>query len=170
MQTQSESSAIRPSFPVGILRQDGRFHVLAGASIPEGSRIMNLIGQESDQASRYSVQVAWQRHVETWVPLQGDASLDSCQVRYMNHSCQPNTRFVDRQVVALRDIAAREELTFDYNTTEWEMAEAFVCECGHCGGRRIAGFRHLLPAQREACKDRLPPYLQMRLTHSLPAE
>ncbi len=101
--------------------------------------------------------------METWVPLGGDASLDSCQVRYMNHSCQPNTHFAGRQVVALRDIAEREELTFDYNSTEWEMAEAFVCECGHCGGSRISGFKNLTPKEQRAMADRLPAYLLARM-------
>ncbi len=161
MQSQTTPIPFPPRFPVGILRQDGRFHVLSGAAIPAGAKIMELIGEESDQASRYSVQVAWQRHVETWVPLEGDTSLDSCQVRYMNHSCDPNTKFEDRQVIALRDIAAREELTFDYNTTEWEMAEAFICECGHCGGLHISGFKNLSPADQQNKWDRLPEYLRM---------
>ncbi len=32
-------------YPVGILRQHGRFHVLAGAAIPAGAEIMELVGE-----------------------------------------------------------------------------------------------------------------------------
>ncbi|MDF1838164.1 MAG: SET domain-containing protein-lysine N-methyltransferase [Planctomycetota bacterium] len=163
MQMQSDTAAPRPYYPVGILRQDGRFHVLAGAFFLAGERIMELTGEASDRPSRYSVQVGWQEHVETWVPLEDDTSLDSCQVRYMNHSCRPNTRIVDRQVVALRDIGVREELTFDYNTTEWEMAESFPCECGHCGGQRIAGFKILSAEGRQSRANQLPEYLRSRM-------
>ena len=53
----------------------------------------------------------------------------------MNHSCRPNVR-VDvelRLVVALRDIAAEESITYFYPSTEWEMAEPFGCGCGEPG-------------------------------------
>ncbi len=152
-----------PHYPVGILRQHGRFHVLAGAPIPKGAHIMDLVGELSSRPSRYSVQVDVDLHVETWVPVQGDTSLDSCQVRYMNHSCKPNTRILNRQVIALRHIEEREELTFDYNTTEWEMAETFVCTCGHCDDRRISGFKGLSPLEQEERRDLLPPHLQTKL-------
>jgi hypothetical protein len=163
MQIATQPVIAAPAYPVGILRMNGRFHVLSGQAIPKGACILRLEGHPSALPTRYSVQVGWQEHVETWVPLVEEASLDSCQVRYMNHSCQPNTRFADRQVIALRDIAAHEELTFDYNTTEWEMAEAFQCECGHCGGRTIAGFRHLSPTEQRGRRDRLPEYLRSRI-------
>jgi SET domain-containing protein len=51
---------------------------------------------------------------------------------YGNHSCDPNT---DRNRVALRDIAAGEELTSDYaqfSTKDWEM----TC---HCGAKNCKG-------------------------------
>lgn len=163
MPIESSPLAHSPHYPVGILRQHGRFHVLAGSPIPKGAHIMDLIGELSSRPSRYSVQVDVNLHVETRVPVQGDASLDSCQVRYMNHSCKPNTRFLNRQVIALHNIEEREELTFDYNTTEWEMAEAFVCTCGHCAGRRISGFKHLTPAEQLERSPALPDYLRARL-------
>lgn len=53
-------------------------------------------------------------------------------VAYLNHSCRPNT-LVDTSalsIVAARDIAAGEELTFFYPSTEWDMDRPFVCLCG----------------------------------------
>ena len=41
-------------------------------------------------------------------------------------------------------------MTFNYNTTEWEMAEPFSCGCGseNCLGT-IQGLKHLTISQRE---------------------
>jgi len=65
---------------------------------------------------------------------------------YLNHACRPNV-FVDTAalaVVAARDIAAGDELTFFYPSTEWDMARPFVCLCGapECI-RLVAGAKYL---------------------------
>lgn len=53
-----------------------------------------------------------------------------------NHSCEPNVGVRGQIVlVARRQIAAGEEMTFDYDTTE-VSAEPFNCLCGH---RRCRG-------------------------------
>ncbi|KAG8348274.1 SET domain [Trypanosoma vivax] len=71
------------------------------------------------------------------------------------HSCEPNVRIsVDAtngtaDCLTLRDIQPGEILSFNYATTEWDMAVAFSCACGSdgCTGT-IRGFRHLdLPTQ-----------------------
>jgi hypothetical protein len=59
--------------------------------------------------------------------------------RYMNHSCAPSA-YVDLDrcwIVALRDIAAGEEINFDYLRTERRIIAPFDCHCGapHCIGR-----------------------------------
>ena len=65
---------------------------------------------------------------------------------YLNHSCQPNTvvNVSDLTVVAARDIAAGDELSFFYPSTEWEMDRPFVCLCGapQCV-RLVAGAKYL---------------------------
>lgn len=65
---------------------------------------------------------------------------------YMNHSCDPNTEVntTTMTIVARRDIAPGEPLTFFYPSTEWEMDRPFVCACGtdRCVGI-VAGARHL---------------------------
>ena len=95
---------------------------------------------EAPRATRYSIQVGEDRHVEPRGPL-----------AFLNHSCAPNC-VVDTAgpaglaLVALRDVAAGAELTFFYPATEWEMAEPFACRCGasECLGT-IAGARHVAP-------------------------
>jgi hypothetical protein len=54
------------------------------------------------------------------------------ELTYMNHSCRPNVvvHTGDLACYAVRDIAAGEELTFFYPSTEWDMARPFVCLCG----------------------------------------
>ena len=60
--------------------------------------------------------------------------------RYANHSCRPNAQPVARRgrvvLVALRPIAAGEEITFDYGE---EYVELFFkksgCRCADCRGR-----------------------------------
>jgi hypothetical protein len=54
-------------------------------------------------------------------------------LQYVNHSCKPNVFFntTTFQFTALRDIAAGEELTFFYPSTEWDMAQTFQCHCGN---------------------------------------
>ncbi|MFH0713194.1 MAG: SET domain-containing protein [Candidatus Micrarchaeota archaeon] len=67
---------------------------------------------------------------------------------FVNHSCDPNAglRFLGRKfvLVAIRDITAGEEVTFDYSTTmdedEWELQ----CNCGSKKCRRvIRDFKYL---------------------------
>lgn len=52
-------------------------------------------------------------------------------LQYVNHSCSPNAFFdtAAMQFVALTDVEEGEELTFFYPSTEWEMAQAFLCRC-----------------------------------------
>lgn len=64
----------------------------------------------------------------------------------INHSCDPNCFFntTTMELVALKEIAADEELTFFYPSTEWDMDQAFKCTCGskHCIGL-VKGARYL---------------------------
>jgi hypothetical protein len=58
-------------------------------------------------------------------------ALEPNYLQYVNHSCNPNVFFntTTFQLVALRDIGVDEELTFFYPSTEWDMAQAFQCNC-----------------------------------------
>jgi len=64
-----------------------------------------------------------------------------------NHSCEPNAGIVrDVFLVAMRDIKAGEEVTFDYSTI---IADAWVLEC-NCGSvlcRKLIGKFVDLPAE-----------------------
>jgi hypothetical protein len=53
-------------------------------------------------------------------------------IQYINHSCDPNVFFntSTMELVTLKDIAPGDELRFFYPSTEWDMAQPFVCNCG----------------------------------------
>lgn len=53
-------------------------------------------------------------------------------LQYVNHSCQPNVFFDTTlmQLIALKRIEINEEFRFFYPSSEWQMTQAFVCNCG----------------------------------------
>jgi SET domain-containing protein len=56
---------------------------------------------------------------------------------FLNHSCEPNVGIQGQIVfVAMRAVAAGEELTLDYATIE-RPAEPMTCRCGAEGCRRV---------------------------------
>jgi hypothetical protein len=65
---------------------------------------------------------------------------------YANHSCDPNAGIrANRRLVAIRDIAAGEEIRFDYSTTMDEDYWTLDCRCGAaCCRGRVTDF-HQLP-------------------------
>ena len=85
----------------------------------------------------------------------------------INHSCDPNAglRFTDAGVflVAVRDIAAGEEIAWDYSTTladsDWKM----ICQCRSADCRRVIGTFATLGEERQAWfleRDLVAPYLR----------
>lgn len=67
-------------------------------------------------------------------------------LQYTNHSCSPNVFFdtTAMELVALKDIESNEEFTFFYPSTEYDMAQPFICFCGSQDClRNIRGARYL---------------------------
>ncbi len=87
------------------------------------------------------------------------------------HSCDPNCAidFNSWTFYSKRPIQSGELLTYDYFTTEWEMAAPFRCACGseNCRGF-ISGFKHLpVPRQEELARS-VSPFLLRRLFEQVP--
>ncbi|MGA0107250.1 MAG: SET domain-containing protein [Ilumatobacteraceae bacterium] len=58
-------------------------------------------------------------------------------VDYINHSCEPNCGFTDSTtLVAMREIAAGEAITFDYAMSDTKAIFAFDCWCGSAKCRK----------------------------------
>lgn len=93
-------------------------------------------GEILDTPNYLTIQVGDKKHI-TLLPS---------FLQYVNHSCTPNSFFdISRMaLVALRDIETSEELTFFYPSTEYDMAQPFICYCGsqECL-RNIRGARYL---------------------------
>jgi hypothetical protein len=86
----------------------------------------------------------------------------------INHSCDPNTglRFDDAGgvfLVALRPIAAGEEVAWDYSTTLKDSDWRMPCDCRSIGCRGIIGNFDTLPGERQQWfrdQDLVAPYLR----------
>ncbi len=59
--------------------------------------------------------------------------------RYINHNCNPNMATVGHNDIAIRDIAAGEEVTYDYGVIEptWLNLEPMKCNCGSRSCRKL---------------------------------
>lgn len=89
------------------------------------------------QRTTHSFQVDWHTHVDLDQPA-----------RSINHSCDPNTGIQDNDhggfdFVALRPINPGEEITWDYETSEYRSIAVPHCRCGAVDCRMvIRGFHH----------------------------
>lgn len=131
-----------------------------------GCLVLEFDGAVRPVPARFSVQVGLDEHVHPDDDAVAAQDRTRFQWRFLNHSCAPTCRVVGRRLVALRDLAAGEELTFDYNATEWSMAEPFTCACGACGGSVVRGFAHLDAAERAQRLGWIAEHLVERMAHA----
>jgi len=132
-------------------------------AVPGGSIVLEFSGDVRPTPARFSVQVGVNEHIHPDDDALTNGNALRFAWRFLNHSCAPNCRVAGRVLVALRDLVAGEELTFDYNATEWSMAEPFACACGACGGSIVRGFAHLDAQARERRRDWIAEHLLERL-------
>lgn len=131
--------------------------VFASVAISAGEVIMNfggpLLHRSEVDFSDYHLQVDDQHYL-------GPSRLAD---DYVNHCCEPNAGFRDApMLVALRDIAPGEEITWDYSTAIDEPDfEGFVCRCraANCRGR-VMSYRFLPEPLQATLWPRLLPYLK----------
>ncbi len=114
----------------------------SGTSFLDGDVIIAFQAKEILESPTYlTVQIGAHNHI-TLVPE---------FLQYINHSCDPNIVFdVDQMVIrAIKNIETGEELKFFYPSTEWEMDQPFICNCGsaQCLGL-ISGASGLDPASK----------------------
>ncbi|MCZ2127232.1 MAG: SET domain-containing protein-lysine N-methyltransferase [Anaerolineales bacterium] len=82
-----------------------------------------------------------------------------------NHSCDPNLGFSGQVgLVAMRDVKAGEELTFDYATSDGSAYDEFECRCGakNCRGK-VTGADWSLPVLWKKYDGYFSPYLARRI-------
>ena len=93
-------------------------------------------GITQSYATYLTVQTAASRHITLMPEF----------LQYINHSCSPNVFFntTTMELVCLQPLQPGDEFTFFYPSTEWEMAQPFVCNCGSAGCLQlINGASHL---------------------------
>ena len=134
--------------------------LVAVRAMKPGDFLFPISGLRTQTPSKYSVQIAADWHVDPGVGPRAQEAMDEHFWRFMNHSCEPNVMLRDQRVVVLRPIHPGEDVTFDYHTTEYELAEPFGCRCGsaRCVGM-VRGFRYLSSGERERLRPQLPDYL-----------
>ena len=132
------TSDVAPDDGVYVGRTDRGRGVFAGRDFQRGDSVMRTRGTPIAFQTEHSVQIAMDRHLEPSPP-----------VRHLNHSCDPNLGVCTNEhglpdFVALRTIAAGEEVTFDYAMTEYrhyprtDAQGEFSLACG-CGTARCRG-------------------------------
>lgn len=101
----------------------GQHQLSASKPFAAGEMICDFgAGEITDTPTYLTVQLGVDRHI----------TLKPDFLQYINHGCDPNMFFdtTTMKLVALKPIAAGEEFRFFYPSTEWEMAQPFVCQCG----------------------------------------
>ena len=147
---------IVPGLGIEVLDDDGHRSLCARRSFEPGDTILEVRGDVFAKASRYSIQVSRDMHIEPSV-LPTDAEyFDDYLWPFLNHGFEPNAMMRGRQLIAIRAIQASDEITFDYNTNEWDMATPFTCLRT---GRVVSGYKHLNPNERERIKDITSPFI-----------
>lgn len=81
--------------------------------IKRGEKVYNLIGKIYNKPTRETIHIGENQHIYDFRGI------------FMNHSFDPTTRIDERNVVAAKDIFDGDELTFNYNKTEINMACPF---------------------------------------------
>jgi uncharacterized protein len=148
---------------IGEVAGKGRGIFAARRFTPGETVISSRAIAEVDGPTRMSVALGWDRHVEMDEP----ATL-------LNHDCEPNLGVRENALsaydfVALREISAGEELTFDYAMTEYELATPLSCRCGgvQCAGT-IRPWRERDQAWRELAAPHCAGYLRAALAECEP--
>lgn len=124
-----------------------------------GGRIVDVAGLAAlaPQYREHTVQVEEGLFLASIVP---DDAAD-----YVNHSCAPNAGLSGQIVlVAMRNIASGEDISFDYAMTDGEPYDEFTCACGapQCRGR-VTGNDWRLPELWRRYEGYFSPYLQRRI-------
>ena len=108
--------------------KDGMKGLFTKKRFVNGTKVLELDGNYFPYPTRTSIQI-------------GDQHLEHYEGGHVNHHCDPNTKvivpnFTSPFLVATKNIEIGEEITFDYESTEEELASPFICECH---GKLIVG-------------------------------
>jgi len=135
--------------------------------IKKGSIIFHFEGKIGDDAhtNPESLQIDEDKFLESTLKFDD----------FLNHSCEPNC-YIDWQnlnLIALKDIQIGEELSFNYNTSEYDLIDivqncSFKCNCGskNCIGE-VKGFKYLSAEQKKKIQKFISPFLKKKFEQEL---
>ncbi len=134
----------------------------ARTDIPVGTRLIEYVGEKISKAESLRRCEANNEYIFTLDDAHDlDGNVPWNPARLLNHSCAPNceAELDDGRIwiVALREIKAGEELTFNYGY-DLENYREHPCRCGasECVGYIVAEeFLEHVRGQRELCNDNI---------------
>ena len=133
--------------------------------VAAGATVLELDGVLRPAPDRHSIQVDVASHLHPRPEALERGEAADLPWWFLNHSCRPTVRIDGLRVVALRDLAAGEQLSFDYDATEWSLASPFRCGCGQCDGRTVRGYAHLDEDDRAVRAGRVAAHLLRLARH-----
>lgn len=145
---------------------EGEFGMVAAAPIARDELLVVWGGDIYERADFDGLPASKKRHS---VQVEEDLYLVPVHppgpVEYTNHSCNPTAGLLGQiALVALRDIAPGEAITYDYATSDGTPYDEFDCHCGapNCRGR-VTGDDWRSPVLWERYAGHFSPYLQRRI-------
>ena len=157
-----------PPESIAVIETKGKgLGIVARKRIRRGQRVLKFFGELVSKEGVTNPNAALQLDGNLF--LESDGSIDE----NLNHSCNPNCYIDFRQLalVALKEIQKGEELTFDYNTSEYDLIDQgcfFTCLCGslNCIGE-VKGFRYLPVDHKKKIQPFLSPFLKRKWREAL---
>ncbi len=136
---------------VSVARKGEQLTVIASEAIAPGQPILEVEGVETTTPSVYSVQITETTHIDLDDPSMVDSHPERYLWRFLNHHCKPNSYLRGRTLVAIKQINIGDEVTFNYNANEYDMASPFQCWCdtgGQAVNCTVRGYRYLNEIER----------------------
>ena len=137
MYSEKGKDTIMSSMETLTIKTENKFRSLITKQAYQKGELICDIPTEKlfDKANRYTVQISQTKHTEVG------------KLSALNHSCDPNVLLdtENLQMIACRDIAEGEELSFFYPSTEWEMDAPFICLCGASNCIHVVAGARFLP-------------------------
>lgn len=143
-----------------IIHRNNYFSIVSTSKYSKGDTILKLEGTINTIPDKYSIQISETEHI---LPHESDFKNGTAFYMYINHNCIPNGYFnIEKKgLIALKDIEAGEEITYNYNTTEYDMCCPFTCNCrSNTCIKEIRGFKHLSVEQKKELLSCLAPHLK----------
>jgi len=146
---------------MGVIIRSSSLHgagVYTTSAIAEGTRILEYTGPRL-KSKQTDGMYADSEVTYLFGMDDGNTVIDGFgMAAFVNHSCHPNceTDQIDDRIwiIALHDIAAGEELTYDYNIYDAEPGEPCPCHCGAADCRKTMYSEEEIERQEKILKGR----------------